>query len=532
MKGRSMHLQDMTPAEKRRYFLKRGKKGLFHLVFSRTGIVALLLLLQLGLLLLAVNRFEDYLVHYYGLFTFLSVVTVLYMLNSDTDPNAKITWLLILLLAPAAGILLYVYVHTDLGHRALRDRMRHITKESQRSLPPTQADEALAARHPNDAGLARYLRAAGGFAAYAATDVRYYPLGEDFFPAFLADLRRAEKFIFLEYFIIENGWMWDQVEVILAQKVQEGVDVRVLYDGTCEFTKLPHSFPEYLKTLGIRCRIFARVKPFVSTHYNYRDHRKIAVIDGRAAYTGGINLADEYVNRAHPFGHWKDTAIRVEGEAVRSFTLMFLQMWQIEERGLTFEPFLSMPAPVCADAPGYVIPYGDCPLDDQPVGEWVYTHILNTARNYVHIMTPYLILGHELEDALRFAARRGVEVSIILPGIPDKRLPFALAKGHYKGLMEAGVKIYEYTPGFLHAKSFVSDGIRGTVGTVNLDYRSLSHHFECGAYLLEVPAIGDMERDFQETLKRCHKITWQEAAHPGLGWRLAGVLMKAFAPLL
>ena len=527
-----MQDHDLSPAEKRLRLLKQGKKGLIHLIFSRTGIMTLLILLQLGLMLLMVLRFQDYQVHYYGLFTLLSLITVLFLLNSDTDPNAKITWLLLVLLVPVVGMLLYAYVHTDLGHRALKERMRHIHKHTLRLLPAADADTNLARDFPQDAGLAHYLRAAGGFSAYAHTDTRYFPLGEDFFAAFLEDLRQANTFIFLEYFIIENGWMWDQVEGILAQKAKEGVEVRVLYDGTCEFTKLPYSFPEYLRSLGIRCRIFARVRPFISTHYNYRDHRKIAVIDGRVAYTGGINLADEYVNRIHPFGHWKDTALRAEGPAARAFTRMFLEMWQVEDRKLTFEPWLSAPAPAHPEARGYVIPYGDCPLDDQPVGEWIYTHILNSAREYVHIMTPYLILGHELEDALRFAARRGVDVSIILPGIPDKKLPYALAKSHYRTLMEAGVHIYEYTPGFIHAKSFVSDGLWATVGTVNLDYRSLSHHFECGAYLLNTPAVAAVEEDFRQTLTRCHKVTWQEAAHPGFWWKLSGMLMKAFAPLL
>ena len=527
-----MQDHDLTPAEKRLRLLKQGKKGLFHLIFSRTGIMTLLILLQLGLMLLMVLRFQDYLIHYYGLFTLLSVATVLFLLNSDSDPNAKITWLLLVSLFPAAGMLLYFYVHADLGHRALKERLRHITKASLHTLPPSPADDRLAREYPQDAGLARYLRTGGGFVAYDCTTTRYFPLGEAFLSAFLEDLQQAQRFIFLEYFIIENGWVWDRVEEILAQKARDGVEVRVLYDGTCEFTKLPHSFPEYLRSLGIRCRIFARVRPFVSTHYNYRDHRKIAVIDGRVAYTGGINLADEYTNRIHPFGHWKDTAVRLEGDAARSFTRMFLQMWQVEDRKLSFDPWLS----VCPEAPppaeGYVIPYGDCPLDDQPVGEWVYTHILNTAQRYVHIMTPYLILGHELEDALRFAARRGVEVSIILPGIPDKALPYALAKSHYRTLMEAGVHIYEYTPGFIHAKSFVSDDLRATVGTVNLDYRSLSHHFECGAYLLGCPAVAAVEEDFQQTLKRCHKVTRKEALHPGFRWKLTGMLMKAFAPLL
>ena len=236
--------------EKSRDLLKRGKKGLLHLVFSRTGIMALLVLLQLGLMLLFTLRFSDYLAHYYGLFTLLSLGTVVYILNTDSDPNAKITWLLLIMVAPAAGIPLYIYVHTDLGHRALRDRMRYINKTSQRTLPTTQADLQLPREHPADAGLAHYLRSGGGFSAYDGTLADYYPLGEEFFPAFLADLKQARKFIFLEYFIVENGWMWDQVEDILAEKVRQGVEVRLLYDGTCEFTKLPHSFPAYLKTLA------------------------------------------------------------------------------------------------------------------------------------------------------------------------------------------------------------------------------------------------------------------------------------------
>ena len=519
-------------SEKSRELLKKGKRGLVAMVFSRAGLVALLLLLQIAILLTMGLRFQEYLFPYYGAFTVATFIMVVYILSTDSDPNAKITWLVILMVAPAAGMVLYAYVHTDLGHRALRDRMRELYKSARRTLPPSPAAERLAKEHPEDAGLAHYLVQAGGFQPYGGTAADYYPLGEDFFPALLKELERAEDYIFLEYFIIEEGEMWGAVEEILSRKAKAGVEVRVLFDGTCEFTKLEHSFPEKLRKQGIQCRIFARIRPFVSTHYNYRDHRKIAVIDGRCAFTGGVNLADEYINRVHPFGHWKDTALRVEGPAVRSFLLMFLQMWQVEERTLRPEPRLLAPMAEVPGAEGYVIPYGDCPLDNQPVGEWVYTHLLNTAKEYVHIMTPYLILGHELEDALRFAAQRGVEVSIILPGIPDKKLPYALAKSHFKALMDYGVQIYTYTPGFVHAKSFVSDGVRATVGTINLDYRSLSHHFECGAYLLDSPVIGEIEADFQQTLKQCHKVTAKEAAHPGLFWKVTGMLMKAFAPLL
>ena len=240
--------------------------------------------------------------------------------------------------------------------------------------------------------------------------------------------------------------------------------------------------------------------PFVSTHYNYRDHRKILVIDGKVAFNGGVNLADEYINRIERFGHWKDTAVMLRGEAVRSFTLMFLQMWNLTEAEPDFAPVQS--EGLSAEAAGYVMPYGDCPLDDDKVGESVYMDMLYHANRYVHIMTPYLILDGELETALKYAAQRGVDVKLILPGIPDKKLAYALAKSHYRALTDAGVKIYEYTPGFVHAKVFVSDDAKAVVGTINLDYRSLYHHFECATYLYQVPCIREIEADFQDTLSR------------------------------
>ncbi len=523
-----------TPTEKSP-LLKKGKHGLLRLVFSRMGLVVLLLLLQVGGLFALYNRFQAYFPQFYSVFTMLSAVMVVYLLNVDTDPDAKITWLVLVMLLPAAGVLLYLYVHTDLGHRALRDRMRQIRQLSASALPENEDFSVFSQDCPEEAGLAHYLRTAAQAPVYQGCPAQYFSSGEDFFPAFLTDLRNAKRFIFLEYFIIEQGEMWSAVEKILAEKTREGVEVRVLYDGTCEFFKLPRSFPEHLQSLGIQCRIFSRIKPFVSTHYNYRDHRKIAVIDGKAGYTGGLNLADEYINRTHPFGHWKDTALRLEGAAVGSFTLMFLQMWQVEDWELSFAPYLThlaIPTPPPQTGQGYVIPYGDCPLDDQPVGEWVYTHILSAAQSYVHIMTPYLILGHEMENALKFAAQRGVEVTLILPHIPDKKIAFALAKSHYPALMACGVKIYEYIPGFIHAKSFVSDGIRATVGTINLDYRSLRHHFECGTYLCGAPCVADIEADFQATLKKCQQVAPEQAAHPGFYYRMLGLLMKVLAPLL
>ena len=255
-----------------------------------------------------------------------------------------------------------------------------------------------------------------------------------------------------------------------------------MYDGMCEMSTLPVDYWKLLNAEGIKAKAFSPIRPVVSSHYNYRDHRKILVIDGKVAFNGGVNLADEYINRRERFGHWKDTAILLRGPAVKSFTLMFLQMWYVGAENPDYESFLVEAEPV-PEAKGYVMPYCDSPLDKEKVGETVYMDILNRATDYVHIMSPYLILDGELETALCFAAKRGVDVKLILPGIPDKKVPYDLAKTHYTHLTEAGVKIYEYTPGFVHAKVFVSDGIKATVGTINLDYRSLYHHFECATYL-------------------------------------------------
>ena len=320
---------------------------------------------------------------------------------------------------------------------------------------------------------------------------------------------------------------------ILARKAAEGVDVRVMYDGTCEFSTLPRDYPKRLEALGIRCKVFSPVQPFVSTHYNYRDHRKILVIDGRVGFTGGVNLADEYINHVEKYGRWKDAAIMLEGEAVRSLTALFLEMWSVLKEP-EFEAFLADPIPVPEQTQGTAAPYGDCPLDGERVGEMVYIDLLNRAREYIHIMTPYLILDGELETALKFAAERGVDVHLILPGIADKKFPNALAKTHYSALLDSGVKISEWTPGFVHAKVFVVDDREAVVGTINLDYRSLYHHFENAVWLTNAPCIRDIEGDFQATLEQCRtvendpKSIWQGR----FLFRAVGMLLKVIAPLL
>lgn len=513
--------------------LKKGHKGILRLVFSRTAIITLLFLTNFTLLFLFLFRFSTRWPESYGFNALFTVIMALYLFNSRLDPSAKLTWLVLITTMPIFGTLFYLFTLVDLGHNAMGKRLKQINVETVNALTQDEATlHNLKAYSPHSLALSNYLNRTGCYPVYSDTDVRYFPSGEAKFEALLRELEKAEHFIFLEYFIIDEGIMWGNVLDILARKVQEGVEVRLLYDGNCEFTTLPRNYPQMLRNLGINCRVFSPVTPFVSTHYNYRDHRKIVVIDGHTAFTGGINLADEYINRIERFGHWKDSAIMLKGEAVKSFTLMFLQMWCLPDKTLELGDYLSYPTLPPENSSGFVLPYGDSPLDSERVGHQVYLDILNRAERYVHIMTPYLILDAEMENALKYAAERGVDVALILPGIPDKKIPYALAKTHYKALLSAGVKIYEYSPGFIHAKSFVSDDESAVVGTINLDYRSFSHHFECAAYMQGTDCIADIEQDFEETLKLCRRVSMETVKKEKLRTRLVGYLMKVVAPLL
>lgn len=513
--------------------LKKGQKGIIHAIFSRFGLMLLLLVVQILILFSIFRWFEDFLPHILGGTALFTVVMVVYLLNSKINPTAKITWLIAIMLLPVFGVLLFLYTQSNIGHRALKKRVNDMVTDTKEQIP--QPEDVMARLREEDKGvaaLAHYMHRSGCHPVFADTSVVYFPQGEDKFEEMLKQLEKARHFIFMEYFIIDEGLMWGRILEILAKKAAQGVDVRLMYDGACEFALLPHDYPKRLKALGIRCKAFAPVSPFVSTHYNYRDHRKILVIDGHTAFNGGVNLADEYINEKMKFGHWKDTAVMLKGDAVKSFTLMFLQMWGIDEKQVEYTRFLSYPSQPDKRAGGYVIPYGDCPLDNDKLGERVYMDILNRSLEYVHIMTPYLILDGEMETALKFAAERGVEVVLLLPGIPDKAIPYALAKTHYASLLESGVKIYEYTPGFVHAKVFVCDGQEAVVGTINLDYRSLYHHFECATYMYRTDCVPEIEKDFQATLAKCRQVTEETVRKEKWSIKAVGSLMKVAAPLM
>ena len=513
--------------------LKKGQKGLVHAIFSRFGVILLLFFLQIIVIMATFVWFQSFVSQLFFGGIIISLCMAFYILNTRIDPTAKLTWIVFVMAVPIFGSLLFFYTEFDIGHRNFRDRVEGITEENKDKIPQDkEVLDSFISEDPGAASIAHYLQRTGCFPVFDHTEVSYLHIGEDMFEEVLNQLEKARHFIFLEYFIVDEGIMWGKVLEILAKKVKEGVDVRVMYDGTNEFATLPRNYPAMLEKLGIKCKVFAPLTPFVSTHYNYRDHRKIMVIDGNTAFTGGINFADRYINRESVHGHWKDTAVMLRGKAVKGFTLMFLQNWNIYETEGEFDKFLCFPTLSPEESKGYVIPYGDCPLDKDKVGERVYMDILNRSKRYVHIMTPYLILDGEMETAIKFAAERGVEVSIILPGVPDKLAAYSLAKSHYAALLDAGVNIYEYVPGFIHAKSFVSDDKEGVVGTINLDYRSLYHHFECAAYCYKTSCIGDIEKDFQETLTKCKKITKKNIWENNPNLKYISYIAKVIAPLL
>lgn len=526
--------------------LKRGKKRLIKLVYGRTFIMSALIILQILFVVALVDTLNRYGPYMYMFSMAVTAISVLHIFNSDSDPSVKLSWLLFVAVGSPFGALFYVYVRSDVGHRRLKKQISRILKYTSQAQPDMSLTmKAIEDCRPERSAFAHYMNDTCGYHPYPVTNLKYYPLGDDFLPDFLEDLSSARHFIFLEYFIVSEGQMWGKILYILSQKVKEGVEVRLMYDGTNEFTNLPHNYPAMLEKLGIACRIFDPVRPFVSTEYNYRDHRKITVIDGKTAYTGGLNLADEYINATHPYGHWKDVAIRSYGDGVATFTRLFLESWNYQankpmpeenryiEASALYGLLKTEVDRIVED--GFVIPYADNPLDGERMGEQVYLDILQTASDYVYIMTPYLILDETMVNALTYATKRGIDVRIILPHIPDKRYAFALAKTHYRELLEAGVKIYEYTPGFVHAKVFVSDDRRATVGSINLDYRSLYHHFEVGLYVDGNRVIGDILEDFQKTLDKCQQISLEDTRAGGFRNRFdraLGAVFKLLAPML
>ncbi len=512
----------------------RGNKAnIKSVIYGRTAMTLVGFLAQFLLLWVAYVLLRNYSFLFYGLFLAISAGTILYIYNTGGNPDMKLSWMFPIAIFPVFGAIFYMTILTQPGLKVMYRKLQELsghTRQNVKADPETR--DSLREENPHMSQLARYLWQVDNSPVYEKTQVKYYTLGDQQFPDIVEAIRQAEHFVFLEFFIVSEGRMWSVILELLKQKVKEGVEVRFLYDGTCALWYLPSYYPQELEAEGIRCKMFSPVKPIFSPHFNNRDHRKIVVVDGKVAFTGGINLADEYINEKVRFGHWKDAGLRLTGDAVERFTYMFLEMWNVSEK--TQEDYVRYRRPEGFSVPsdGYVIPYSVSPLGPERVGERVYLDILNTAHTYVHIMTPYLILDYQFITALTYAAKRGVEVVIIMPHIPDKKYAFVLAKTYYNQLLEAGVRICEYAPGFVHAKVFVSDDVKAVVGTVNLDYRSLYHHFECGAILYRSSQVAAIEQDMQETLKKCVEIQPEDYKKLKLTDRMLGRIMRIIAPMM
>ena len=514
--------------------VKKAKKGLSNIIFSRIMVLVILLLIQLAIFAATITHLQEYATYINGFFMVLEIVTVIYIINSKSNPAFKITWILLIFLLPFLGTAFYLFMKIMPGTGLIERRLSELNAMTKEYMKQDESVlEALSVSKPANANLAYYLSNQVNFPVHRNTNVKYFASGEEKFEEMKIQLQKAEKYIFMEYFIVEEGIMWNTILDILIEKVKAGVEVRFMYDGMCSMIQLPYNYDKQMRKHGIQCKMFSPVRPVLSSHQNNRDHRKICVVDGKVAFTGGVNLADEYINEVERFGHWKDAAVMLEGEAVQNLTILFLQMWNISQKQPEdYKKYLTPKTPDVKRELGFVLPYGDSPFDKEIIGEQVYFHILNHAKKYVHIMTPYLILDNEMLNTLTFAAKCGIEVIIIMPHIPDKWYAFLLAKTYYGELIEAGVQIYEYTPGFVHAKVFVSDDDTATIGTINLDYRSLYHHFECGVFIYNNRAVWEAERDFQATLKKCEKVSLTSLTSRNLIERIIGRVLRLIAPLM
>ena len=465
-----------------------------------------------------------------GLLNALSLLIVLYLVRKDENSAYKVGWIALIGILPLLGGALYLAFGNKRPAKRLRLKMQAVEDAHKKDL--VQEPGVLEGLDAREQGQSRYVAKYGPYPAWQNTRTQYFACGEAMYPQLLADLEKAEKSIFLEFFIVSHGCMWNGIEKILRRKAAQGVDVRLIYDDFGSLLGLPKDFVVRMERHHIRCIPFNPVVPLVSVVMNHRDHRKIVVVDGSVAYTGGVNLADEYINAEKRFGYWKDAAIRLEGAAAWNFTVTFLNVWNAFRPSETdYTPFAPTPEQLPETSDGLVQPYADSPLDEENVAETVYLNILAQAKRYVYLYTPYFSVGQELLGAMKGAAKRGVDVRLILPGIPDKKLVFRLTRSYYVPLLRAGVKIYEYTPGFLHAKCYVSDDHVAVVGSINMDYRSLFLHFECGTLLYRNSQILALRDDALNTLRKCREVQLSDCRTNLLGTLLDSVL-RLLSPLM
>ncbi len=498
----------------------------------RAVFVALSFLFQLGWILLLILRLNQYSAGISLLSSILSIIVVIRLYSKHTNSALKMPWIMLIMALPVMGMSLYLLIEIlddpGVGRklRAARSTIRNALPGDGHILQALEAEDLSCARQ------SQYLSQTAGWPVWENTQVQYFGEAKDALAALKADLQRAERFIFMEYFIVEDKSSFREIEDILIRKARSGVDVRLMYDDIGSVGYVNMRFAKRLNSEGIRCYPFNPALPVLNLFMNHRDHRKITVIDGKIGHTGGYNLADAYFDRERPFGKWKDTGLRLEGEAVRSLTAAFLEIWSTlrTERAAPCGAFLE----VCHSVPaqGYVQPFSDNPMERTRVAEDVYLNMISQANQTFWFMTPYLIITDELTRALGLAAKRGVDVRIITPGIPDKKTVYAVTRSYYAGLTGQGVRIFEYSPGFCHAKMCVSDGVIASIGTSNLDYRSLYHHFENNVLLMNCQAVRDMEADFAAIFPQCREVTEKYSTGRGAMLRTWQCILRLFAPLM
>ncbi len=468
------------------------------------------------------------------LFTVLAVLFVLTLISKRDESSYKILWVVVILGFPILGAILYAFLGNKSTGKSLKKKMEKAPNKFtiQELVGEKDLTDELKKDDLRLGQSVQQIYETTGFPLLKNDTSKYYPFGEDMFADMCEDIKKAEKYIFIEYFIIQRGVFWDTLTDILAERAAAGVDVRVMYDDLGSIATYSVGDIRDLNQKGIKCIAFNPLF-FITTQLNNRDHRKIMVIDGKIAYSGGVNLADEYINEKEMFGKWKDIGLRITGDGVKSYTFMFVEFWNSFAKDLINKEDVTFPEALESEKKenGYILPYYDSPMRDDHTSNVFYTEILSLASDYVWFYTPYLMLGDALFDAFIRAAKRGINVRIIMPGIPDKKMVYRLSRSYYRDLLNAGVKIYEYTPGFVHAKAMIADGKVATIGTVNLDYRSLFLHFECNSLFYKADIIESLKKDYETSLESCRERTLDDINN-GILYRLLDCCLRVLAPLL
>ena len=513
---------------------EKSKKFARYFFFSRTVLTLIALATQVGLLLFFLINLSSRIEVYLSGSVFLSLGFMIYIANSDCKNEYKIAWIVPVAIFPVVGITCYFLYHNDSGGKKLRKQIRKIDADLRKFLPQKSDAELVLKKFPEFENLGRYLFDAGHFFPNQGTSVKYYPCGEKFFPDFLQMLESAREFIFIEFFIIRVDESWDKILQILKRKAAQGVEVRIICDGVGTYMVSARDYQRYLKSLGIKAKVFNKLYPIVSTPINNRDHRKIVVVDGKCGFTGGLNLSNEYFNIGkNKFPYWKDTGVIIRGRAIFDLLLMFLEVWNLNEKVKdNYADFLTRDfAPVEND--GLVIPYGDHAFNDEDIAENVYLDIITNAKKYLYITSPYVIIDNHLLSSLIFAAKKGVDVRVVVPSRPDHVGAFCVGKTFLKNLVDNGVRVFLYEKGFTHAKGLVADGKIAAVGSINLDYRSFYAHFECGALLCESSAVGDIKADFDSMFENdCKEMFPEDYKKLPFYQRFVGRTLRIFGPLM